>query len=235
MFSHQLVKEANPILESIFDHPFVKGIGDGHVDDAALKFYVQQDFQYLSEFIKIYASIIPILKDREDMRFFAENINFILNSEIHPHHVFCDIANVTYESLQHATPSPKAYLYQSHMYRAVRTGSLANIICALLPCPWTYNEIAKQLTATGKNTEDNQFKSWIDFYLSDDEDSDGGITQKLFNMLNELSKDMSEEEINEAKGFFLKSTELEWEFWEQAFYQQDWRFADIIHGGNHHE
>ena len=230
MFSHQLTKAADPILQAIYDHPFVQGIGDGHVDDAALKFYVEQDFQYLSEFIKIYASIIPLLKDREDMRFFAENIDFILNSEIHPHHVFCDIAGVEYESLQHATPSPKAYLYQSHMYRAVQSGKLINIICELLPCPWTYNEIAKQITALGKNTDTNQFKSWIDFYMDDGEASDGDLTRRLFNMVDDLATNLSEDDLNEAKQYFLKSTELEWEFWQQAFYQEGWRFADVIEG-----
>ena len=54
-------------------------------------------------------------------------------------------------------------------------------------------------------------------------------------MLDELAKDMSDEQIQEAKGFFLKSTELEWEFWEQAFYQQDWRFAEVVHGGGNNE
>jgi thiaminase (transcriptional activator TenA) len=61
MFSNSLVQDAQPILMATEKHPFIKGIGNGHVPTNALITYVQQDYQYLSEFIKIYASIIPHL------------------------------------------------------------------------------------------------------------------------------------------------------------------------------
>ncbi|KGO25868.1 transcriptional regulator, partial [Oenococcus alcoholitolerans] len=192
---------------------------------------VGQDYRYLTEFIKIYASVISKQQDRSEMKFFADAIDFILNSEIHPHHVFCRAAGVEYSSLQHEQPSPKAYLYESHMHQAAETGQLINIIAALLPCPWTYQEIADKLVKENKNNDANPFKDWIDFYAAaDQKEDDASLTKKLFTKLDDLAEKSSAEAVKQAKRFFLISCELEWEFWQQAYYQQDWQFSKIIKG-----
>ncbi|MBW1606279.1 thiaminase II [Lactobacillus sp. Sy-1] len=226
MFSDQLKQQAQPILNGIFEHPFIKGIANGHVPAEALTFYVQQDFQYLSEFIKIYGNAIAKCKDRNLMGFFNDQISFILNSEIHPHHIFCNIAGVSYESQQHATPAPKAYLYESHMHRAGETGSLLNILAAFQPCPWTYSEIADHLVQAGYATKDNPFYEWIMFYAS--KENDKTMSDTVFEFVDQFAENASKEELEEASQYFLKSCELEWQFWEQAFYQQDWQFKSTL-------
>ncbi|WP_349516193.1 thiaminase II [Leuconostoc suionicum] len=232
MFSEELRTQAAPIMTAIHDHAFVRGIADGYVPREALIFYVEQDFQYLSEFIKIYANAITKLTDRNEMKFFADSIDFILNSEIHPHHVFCDVAGVEYERLQHATPTPKAYLYESHMYRAADTGSLLNILAAFQACPWTYNEIAKKQVREKANTNDNPFKSWIDFYDNANDDSEVSLSDKIFEWIDRLAENATTQQRQQAKQFFLKSCELEWQFWEQAYHQEDWRFKDVLNQAN---
>ncbi|UQS85990.1 thiaminase II (plasmid) [Nicoliella spurrieriana] len=226
MFSDQLKQQAQPILSGILEHPFIQGIANGNVAPAALQFYVQQDFQYLNEFIKIYGNAIAKSNDRELMGFFNDQISFILNSEIHPHHIFCNIARINYEDQQHATPAPKAYLYESHMHRAGETGSLLNILAAFQPCPWTYTEIADHLVAQGAATKDNPFYDWIMFYASDDNDK--SMSDTVFAFVDRFAKQASNEELATASQYFLKSCELEWQFWEHAFYQQDWQFKATL-------
>ncbi|GMA70366.1 aminopyrimidine aminohydrolase [Leuconostoc litchii] len=228
LFSEELRAQAQPIMTAIHEHPFVRGIATGYVPREALIFYVEQDFQYLSEFIKIYANAITKLKDREEMKFFANSINFILNSEIHPHHVFCDIADVAYETLQHATPAPKAYLYESHMYRAADTGSLLNILAAFQPCPWTYSEIAQKQTKEHANHKNNPFKSWIDFYAKSANESEGSLSNSVFQWIDRLAENATPQQRQQAMQFFLKSCELEWQFWEQAYHQEDWHFKELL-------
>ena len=228
LFSEELRAHAQPIMTAIHEHPFVRGIATGYVPREALIFYVEQDFQYLSEFIKIYATAITKLTDRTEIKFFANAIDFILNSEIHPHHVFCDVAGVQYEMLQHATPAPKAYLYESHMYRAADTGLLLNILAAFQACPWTYHEIANKQVQEKANNQANPFKGWIDFYAKTDDDSQTTLSDQIFDWIDRLASEATSSQREEAMQFFLKSCELEWQFWEQAFYQQDWKFKKTI-------
>ncbi|WP_301710887.1 thiaminase II [Oenococcus sicerae] len=228
MFSDDLKKMARPILEEIYHHPFVTGIAKGQVAKKALIFYVEQDYRYLTEFIKIYANAIIKLDSRQDMAFFSDAINFILNNESFPHQVFCQIADVDYKKLQHADPAPKAYLYESHMHQAVDTGSLLTVLAAFQPCPWTYTEIAKKQISEGANNQRNPFTPWINFYGESSDDGNEPLANQIFLWMDRLAARSSDKEKNQARDFFLKSCELEWQFWEEAYYQQDWRFKKVI-------
>ncbi len=225
LFSEELKQNAAPILSAIQDHPFVQGIATGSLPKEALTFYVGQDFNYLNAFIKVYAAAVEKCRDRSDMAIFNEQINFILNSEIHPHHVFCNVAGVPYESLQHEVQAPMTYLYNEHMYNAARTGDLIDIVAAMLPCPWTYFEIANKLIAEGKNNEANVFKDWIDFYGSMADDTDANVSDRFFALIDREAENYNAERLAVIERRFMRSCELEWDFWEQAYRQQDWQFA----------
>lgn len=224
-FSQRLLKAGQPILEEIIKHPFVQGIADGDLPKEAPTFYVGQDFNYLNAFIKVYSGAIQKCVTRDQMAFFAGQIGFILNSEIHPHHNFCNVAGVAYESLQHEAQAPFTYLYNEHMYNAARTGDLIDVVAAMTPCPWTYTEIANRLVAEGRNTPDNAFKPWIDFYAHVDAADGEGLLPKMYAMIDAEAPKYDASHLDRTEEIFLKSCELEWEFWDQAYHQRGWRFV----------
>lgn len=189
----------------------------------ALTFYVGQDFNYLNAFMKVYASAIQKCDTREQIQLFTDQIEFTLNSEIEPHIDFCKVAGVEYESVQHDRQAPMTYLYNEHMYNAARTGDLIDVVAAMAPCPWTYTEIGNTLIQQGKANENNPFKSWIDFYASTNSD-DKILSEQLLALLDQESSKFDEARLAIVKDRFLKSCELEWQFWEQAYYQRDWKF-----------
>ena len=51
----ELRKEAEPLFQRIYHHPFVQGIKNGKLSSEQLIHYVQQDHQYLTTFVRIYA------------------------------------------------------------------------------------------------------------------------------------------------------------------------------------
>lgn len=226
-FSEELTTAGQPILDEIIKHPFVQGIANGQLPKEALTFYVGQDFNYLNAFIKVYAAAIQKSQTRADMAIFAKQIDFILNSEIHPHHNFCNVAGVAYESLQHEAQAPGTYLYNEHMYSAARTGDLIDIVAAMTPCPWTYVEIANLLVKEGKNTSDNVFKPWIDFYANMD-NPDDSILPEFFALIDREAKQYDRQRLDRVKEAFLKSCEMEWDFWDQAYYQKSWQFVEPL-------
>lgn len=134
----------------------------------------------------------------------------------------------TIKKLQHADPAPKAYLYESHMHQAVDTGSLLTVLAAFQPCPWTYTEIAKKQISEGANNQRNPFTPWINFYGESSDDGNEPLANQIFLWMDRLAARSSDKEKNQARDFFLKSCELEWQFWEEAYYQQDWRFKKVI-------
>ncbi|RYM04969.1 thiaminase II [Sporolactobacillus sp. THM7-7] len=218
-FSETLRQEADPIFGAIFNHPFVQGIAKGNVKREALIHYVKQDYSYLNAFIKVYGLAIAKCDKRQDMKLFNEQIAFILNSEIHPHRNFCRVAGVRYEDLQDQPLAPTASHYIEHMLAVAYSGSLAEILAAFLPCPWTYWEIGKKLLAESL-TEDHPFYDWITFYGENKEIQP--LTERYCRRLDQLTEGVSSAEKEKIKDHFMKSCQLEYAFWDMAYRVEKW-------------
>ncbi|MFC4736577.1 thiaminase II [Bacillus daqingensis] len=218
-FSEKLRQEADPIFSAIFEHPFVKGIGEGNVPKQALIHYVMQDYEYLTTFCRIYGLAVSKCTTREDMTFFQEQIGFVLNEEIHPHNNFCEVAGVRYEDLQKAPLAPTAHHYTRHMMEASINGSLGETLAALAPCPWTYWEIGRKLKSEVNPDKQHPFYDWISFYGNDEV---GTITETFMAKIDACAEQAGEREKELMLSHFLKSSQLEHQFWTMAYEQEEW-------------
>ncbi|MFG6119910.1 thiaminase II [Thalassobacillus sp. B23F22_16] len=218
-FTESLRKENDAIFKEIFNHPFVDGIGKGKVPKEALKHYIKADFEYLNAFMHIYGIAVSKSSNRDDISLFHDQIGFVLNSETHPHHNFCEQAGVVYEDMQGYPLPPTADHYIKHMMYHAQTGDLAEILCALLPCPWTYLEIGQVLMEKYKPNDDHPFYPWITFYA---EAEVRGLTGKLCERLDRLAEEASGRQRIRMKEAFRKSCQLELAFWEMAYTCEEW-------------
>ncbi|SDI26358.1 thiaminase II [Natribacillus halophilus] len=219
-FTEELRREADPIFQAIFTHPFVQGIGNGSLQSEQLIHYVKQDFEYLNTFIQIYGQAIHQCDNRKDMAMFNEQISFILNSEIHPHNNFCEVAGVQYEDLQYERLAPTAHHYTRHMLDVAQSGSLGEILAVLLPCPWTYNEIGDYLKSEKQPNKSHPFYEWINFYSR--EKGEMNVTEDFRSRLDAYAKTASVHEKEQMKDHFIKSCQLEYSFWEMSYNQEKW-------------
>jgi len=217
-FSQELRQEAESIFQAIFEHPFVQGIAKGDLKKEQLIHYVKQDFEYLNSFIQIYGIAISKCDNREDMQIFNEQIAFILNSEVHPHNNFCQVAGVAYEDLQGYSLSPSSHHYIRHMLTAAYSGGIPDVLAVLLPCPWTYLEIGKKLMEEVDPDRAHPFYDWIHFY-GDRMDS---VADKFCARLDELAETLSDKHKEKLKEYFLLSCQLEYKFWEMAYTVEEW-------------
>lgn len=224
-FSQTLREENKDVFQAIFDHPFVDGIGKGDVPDQAIAHYIKADFEYLNAFIRIYGIAVSKSNQREDMQFFNEQIQFVLNSETHPHHNFCNHIGVGYDELQGHPLPPTADHYVKHMMYHAQLGSLGETLSALLPCPWTYLEIGQELMKKYKPNTNHPFYQWISFYADEDV---GKITMEMRNRLDKIAEDSSVEQQQKMKEAFRKSCQLELSFWEMAYTCEEWPMKDPV-------
>ncbi|MEN2767062.1 thiaminase II [Ornithinibacillus xuwenensis] len=218
-FTNQLRKENDDIFQLIFEHPFVEGIGKGDIAKSAIEHYVKADFEYLNAFMKIYGLALAKSTSRKDIMYFHDKISFILHDEIHPHHNFCDYIGVGYESLQGHSLPPTADHYIKHMMYHAQLGTLGEILGALLPCPWTYLEIGKELMEKYQPKEDHPFYQWIRFYADSRVEN---TTNDMRMLLDRYAEHISPDEKLRIKDAFRKSCQLELKFWEMAYSLEQW-------------
>src|SRR5699024_12841581 len=90
MFSDHLYKVVEPIWNSDIEHPFVKGIGEGTVDQEKFVHYMKQDYIYLIEYSRVFAIGSIKENDLKRMTVCANLIHVAMNVEIDLHREYAE-------------------------------------------------------------------------------------------------------------------------------------------------
>jgi thiaminase/transcriptional activator TenA len=220
-FTEVLREKAALIWEANLNHPFVKGIANGDLSLESFKYYVLQDAYYLSHFARIQAMGAARAEDLHTTSRMAAHAQGTNEAELALHETFIKQLHITDEELANFEPAPTAYNYTSHLYRVAESGSLAEIIAAILPCYWIYHEIGERFQ--GATPREPIFQEWIAAYGGE---WFGQLVQEQIDRLDDLAKTASEEERRKMTQHFLLSCQYEYLFWEMAFTLEKWPFTE---------
>lgn len=212
--SEKLYESVKDIWSSYYEHPFVKGIGEGNLDIEKFKFYMIQDYLYLLDYAKIYALGIVKADDEEIMQGFSNMVNGILNGEMSIHRSYMKRLGITSEDIKNTDPNINNTSYTHYMLAIAQTGNLAELTVALLACMWSYQEIGKQLSKVPNSTEHEFYGEWIRGYISQEYKD---VTKWVIDLTDELSKDMSEKQVNKLIEIFINTSKYEYMFWDMAY------------------
>jgi thiaminase/transcriptional activator TenA len=163
----RLYAAAEPIWQAQLEHPFVKGIGDGSLDEAIFKRWVLQDYRYLIEFSRIFAWAVAKADRLESMSWYAAVLNLTLNTEMDLHRQYAARFDIGIEDLETAPMWPTTRAYTDFLVRTAADGDMADLLAALLPCAWGYVHVARHLAA-GKAAADPRYADWVSQYSSDE-------------------------------------------------------------------
>lgn len=219
-FTKALRAKYDSIFEANYNHPFIRGVAAGQLKPDQLIHYVKQDFEYLSAYARVYGLALAKCTNREDMAMFNEKIDFVLNSETHPHQCFCEQAGVAYEELQGYPVAPAAHHYIRHMLTVAHEGTLGEIMCVLLPCPWIYLDIGQRLMEEVNPKDDHPFAEWIRFYGSE---RLAASNQEFCDRIDKwAAEEAKADELLRMEEHFMISAQMEYLFWDMAYTIQDW-------------
>jgi thiaminase (transcriptional activator TenA) len=222
-FSTYLRNEVKEIWEASFQHPFVKGIGDGTLPIEKFRYYILQDAYYLSHFSKVQALGASKATDLHTTSRMATHAVGTNEAELSLHENFSSRLGITDEEKKQFKPAPTAYAYTSHMYRSSQYGGLADILAAILPCYWLYHEIGERLKSC--RPEEPIYQEWIAAY--------GGewfkeLVVEQINRLDDLAETMTESDKERMKENFVLSSIYEFQFWEMAYTLEEWPFQRTL-------
>lgn len=223
MFTDEVQKEAQPIIESIYNGPFIQGIINGDLDKDAVRHYLKADHLYLHEFAKIYSLLIPKLDDEEGVKFLLGQIDFVLNGEVDAHRILADYVGEDYQSIiEGGEWYPSSDHYIKHMYyNAFRYSDASFTICAMAPCPYVYHQLAA-LIQERHDLTGNPLKPWVDFYAVN--------MSELMNYLNQWVNDFAAHANDKEKAIlrrnFLESCVHERNFFDMSYRQEKWEFGE---------
>ncbi len=209
---------AEPLWEDQLRHPFVKGLGDGTLEELRFKRWVLQDYRYLMEFARVFAWAAAKADRLESMSWYAGVLDLTLNTEMQLHRDYAARFGLSTEDLEAEAMWPTTRSYTDFLVRTAAEGDMLDLLAALLPCAWGYVFIAGRL-AEADPPEDRRYQDWIEQYSSKEF---AGALDWLRTEMDRLGQGISREKTKRLEEIFLTSTRYEGRFWQMCWVGESW-------------
>ena len=202
------------VFQSIISHDFVNELMQASLDKDTFGFYVNQDSLYLSEYKKALVAVGSKCHHHEDTQFFYEAATGIIQVEDALHKEFLE------EKYKSPEPSPTCELYNSYLARIVHNESVEIGAAAVLPCFTIYKEVGDFILKTQTNKGENPYQAWIDTYASEEF---AEAVEQAINIVDTYALTASPANLSKMEEVFIKTSKLEWMFWDSAHKQEKWK------------
>jgi hydroxymethylpyrimidine/phosphomethylpyrimidine kinase len=189
------------IREDIDQLDFITQLSQGTLEPEDFHYYICQDALYLLRYAKVLSLASSMAPDLAAQRFWARGANSILDGELQLHRSyveeFCE------------EPSATTLNYTNHL--TASQDSYGELIAAILPCYWLYQDIGKRLAAA--NHDQHPYRQWLDTYASQEFDS---ATVKAIEMVRQAYEQADGQLRARMEAAFVRSAEHERSFFAQA-------------------
>ncbi|MGB3327915.1 MAG: thiaminase II [Thermomicrobiales bacterium] len=217
-FSAHLRRRADPVWQAQHAHPLVRGIGDGTLDPAIFAFWLRQDYRFLIDYSRLFATAVLRAPDLASMTRFAALLHETLTREMDLHRSSVAEFGIAVAELEREQKAPTTQGYTDFLLRTATTGDYAELLGALLPCMWGYSELGIALAARGFPAEE-RYARWIETY------ADPAFAQ-LAGWCRELTDaacaGLPEAALQRVETAFLTASRYELAFWEMAWSGERW-------------
>jgi thiaminase/transcriptional activator TenA len=216
--------------QKILNHRFIIELSKDILPVSKFLFYLKQDYYFLEEFSKFLQSAIQKTTNKkmkewldslymstvnfemEMQRQMLSSLEVLSSSSSPPPNSLPTYAATTVHNI--IIPSKITLNYTSYLKHISSTGTFSEMVSVMAPCPWTYLEIAQQLSKIPIQNE--VYSNWVQFYSSNESCKQVDEIKQILNVLsqneneNEKSKDI-------MKNHFINACKYEFVFWEMAY------------------
>jgi thiaminase/transcriptional activator TenA len=218
-FTSAIRAKAQAIWDRELKHPFVRGLGDGTLPIERFRFYLTQDYVFLIEYCRVFALAAAKARDLQTIGVFTHLLDETLNIEMQLHRDYCERLGIAETDLEATTPAPITHAYTRHLLTVAYSGTIAEIVAAVLPCQLGYGGIATALAGEGRGGANSNYAEWIKSYSSPQFIAGA---EKLRCLLDDLTAEWPARELAPLETLFLTSSRYEYLFWEMAWTQSSW-------------
>jgi thiaminase/transcriptional activator TenA len=216
--SERLRERANEIWEAQHSHPFVRGIADGTLPPERFRMWMRQDYLFLIDYGRMLAYAAARAPDLATMRRMAELTYSTLEGEMDLHRSYAAELGISATELEGEEMAPTTRAYTDFLVRSAAAGDFAELLAALLPCMWGYNEIGERL-AQRPPPDEQAYAKWIEIYSSEEF---AQLARWCRELMDEAGASLSSGAERRVEDAFLTSSRYELAFWEMAWVLESW-------------
>lgn len=211
--SEKLKKDAEHIWNKIYVHPFVKELFKGTLPEEKFRFYILQDYNYLFSSIRNFALLASRAEDEEIMRELIDMAHSEATGEFEGYKNFLRKMDLSIEEARSKEQIPAGISYVSFLLSTSSFKSLEEGITAVLPCYWSYLEIARFHSDKIEINENKLYREWASYYLEEDYIN---LVSRIRKLVDGIRDDFPYEKL---KHVFMQSSRYEFSFWDSVYGQ----------------
>lgn len=214
--TRELRESVDDIWRKIFKHPFVIELYRGDLPLEKFKFYIIQDYNYLVSMYKCLSLIAA--KSEPDIAEKALEIAYLdASTEMENYRKLIGRLGLTMDYVLSTEPAPTNEAYMNFLLKTCALEPPIEGLTAILPCFWSYMEIAEVNRELLEHNDNELYRSWCEVYLLDEYKS----------MVNSL-KDLVDKygpgyDIDRLKHLFKIGSRYEYLFWDMAYNMESWK------------
>ena len=194
-------------------HPMVREIADGTLPHEKFRRYFTQNILYLEDYARAIGLIVGKAPDRDAITTLTRFQAQIVENEIPANLAFLERLGGDPATVEgRGTMMPTTYAYTRHLLSSCAMGDCAAGLTAVLPCQWSYGELARPLTA--HPPEDPIYADWIALFGNDGYD---GLVGDSTALLDRLVDPDDRARVAALAAIFERSTHHEAAFWDMAY------------------
>jgi thiaminase/transcriptional activator TenA len=185
------------------------------------RFFIEQDILYLPDFARCIAMGAAKSASEAELGFFARQLDGTINLELpNQRRVLAQVRRLGAADRGGSLgKAPANVAYTSFLLSVAAQGGPLEIMAAILPCAWSYVEIAASLA--GQLAGHRVYADWVGFYLGAEVTALVGEMRETFDAMARRAAPGPQARRRLAE-VFLTSSRLEGAFWDMAYVCGQW-------------
>ena len=216
--SAQLRNRGARIWRAIENHAFLRELHAGTLPMNRFTYFILQDYVYLLDFAQVLCQGGAKSPDLETLELFCRHALGAVEVERSFHASFGKTLGLSRKQLDAVPKGPITQAYIGHLQSVARSGTLGEIVAAVLPCYWIYGEVGKRLYRN-RPSKPKIYRQWIETYASE---AFWQPVREQIQLMDKLGAAASSSEKKFMNAHFLLSSRYEFMFWEQAYRLESW-------------
>jgi thiaminase (transcriptional activator TenA) len=209
-FSQRLLEIGRPYVQRQLDHPTVRGIADGTLDERRFRAWLAQDYLFLLEYARLFALAAARAPDAATLRRLVDLAHSTLHDELSLHRSYVARFGLTEAELEGTVKSRTCAAYTDFLLRTAALGEYAEIVAALLPCMWGYSELGRAMAERGL-PEEPRYRQWVETYADPDF---ADLAAWCADLLDQATDGLGKAQLDACERAFVTGLEHELAFWD---------------------
>ncbi|HEY4452686.1 MAG TPA: thiaminase II [Pseudonocardiaceae bacterium] len=225
VFTELARQRTDTLHRALLDHPFNTELAAGTLARQQFQFYLVQDARYLVGFARALAIAASKASDVADIAFFGGAAQEAIVVERALHAGYFERFDLTEADLADVPTSPTCLAYTSFLLATAATADYPELIAALLPCFWVYQQVGEHIVAGQQPGAENPYQAWIDTYADEEFATAVACCRDAVDRAADAATEDTRDRMFAA---FSKACEYEWLFWDSAYHQETWPTAALL-------